>query len=61
MRSRYRDSGLKLVSLEENYSHHPKRPPMAKEKRGDKEGDPFKTLLEESLMRYRNERMDKFY
>jgi hypothetical protein len=33
---------------------------MAEEKRDDKAGDPFKTLLKESLMRQRNEMMDNF-
>jgi hypothetical protein len=33
---------------------------MVEEKRDDREGDPFKMLLEESLMRQRNEMMEKF-
>ena len=33
---------------------------MAEEKRDDRVGDPFKTLLEEALMRQRNEMMDNF-
>jgi hypothetical protein len=33
---------------------------MAKEKRDEKVGDPFKTLLEEALVRQRNEMMDNF-
>jgi hypothetical protein len=33
---------------------------MVEEKRDDRAGDPFKTLLEESLMRQRNEMMDNF-
>jgi hypothetical protein len=33
MRSWYRELGLELVSLEENYSFHPKQPPMEKQKR----------------------------
>jgi hypothetical protein len=33
---------------------------MVEEKRYDKERDPFKTLLKESLMRQRNEMMEKF-
>jgi hypothetical protein len=52
--------GLELVSLEYNHSHYPKRPPMAKEKRDDRAKDPFKMLLEESLMQQRNEMMDNF-
>jgi hypothetical protein len=60
MRSGYRELGLKLVSLEDNHSRQPKQPPMVEEKRDDRAGDPFKTLLEESLMRQRNEMMDNF-
>jgi hypothetical protein len=45
----YRDLGLELVSLRDDYSHQPKRPPMVEEKRDDRVGDPFKTLLEEAL------------
>jgi hypothetical protein len=52
--------GLELVFIEDNFSHHPKRPPMVEEKRDDEVGDPFKTLLEEALMRQRNGMMDKF-
>jgi hypothetical protein len=33
---------------------------MAEEKRDDKAGVPFKMLLEEALMRQRNEMMDNF-
>jgi hypothetical protein len=33
---------------------------MVEEKRDEKEGDPFNTLHEESLVRQRNEMMDKF-
>jgi hypothetical protein len=46
---RYKELGLKLVSLEDKFSFHPKRPHMVEEKKDGKEGDPFKTLLEESL------------
>jgi hypothetical protein len=60
MRSGYRELGLELVSLEENHSRQPKQPPMVEEKRDDREGDPFKMFLEESLMRQRNEMMDNF-
>jgi hypothetical protein len=52
--------GLELVFLEENKSLYPKKPPMAKEKRDDKEKYPFNTLLEEALVRKRNEMMDNF-
>jgi hypothetical protein len=33
---------------------------MVEEKRDDRAGDPFKTLIEEALMRQRNEMMDNF-
>jgi hypothetical protein len=59
-RSGYRELGLELVSLEENHSHPPKKPPMVEEKRDDGAGDPIKLLLEESLARQRNEMMDNF-
>jgi hypothetical protein len=56
----YRELGLELVSLEGNSSYHPKRPPMAEEKRDDKAGYPFKTFLEESPVLQRNKMMDNF-
>ena len=57
-RSEYREFGIELVSLD--HSRHPKRPPMAEEKRDDGAGDSIKSLLEESLERQRNEMMDIF-
>ena len=45
MRFEYREFGLELVPL--NHSRHPKRPPMAKEKRDDGAGDPIKSLLKD--------------
>jgi hypothetical protein len=45
----YRELGLKLVSLEENHSHMPKRPSMMEEKRDAKKEYPFKLFLKESL------------
>jgi hypothetical protein len=59
-RSRYRELYLGLVSLEENCSLHPKRPPMAEEKKDEKARDPFKMFLEEDLVQQRNEMMDNF-
>jgi hypothetical protein len=47
--SGYRELGLELVSLEDNYSHKLKKPPMDGKKKDDRRGDPFKMLLEESL------------
>jgi hypothetical protein len=59
-RSGYRELGLELVSLGEDHSRRPKRPPMAEEKRDDGAVDPIKLLLEEALARQRNEMMDNF-
>jgi len=56
----YKELGLKLVSLEDDHSHRPKKPPMAKEKRDEKVGDNFKMFLEESLTQQLNEMMDNF-
>jgi hypothetical protein len=52
--------GLELVSLEDKISRTPKRPLMEGEKKDDGIGDPFKLLIEESLMQQRNEMMDNF-
>jgi hypothetical protein len=59
-RSRYKELGLDLVSLEEKRYHTPKRPIMAGEKKDDGTRDPFKILLEESLTQQRNEMIDSF-
>jgi hypothetical protein len=60
MRSKYKDLGLELVSLEEKISHTPKRPLMEGENNYDGTGDPFKMFIEESLTQQRNEMMDNF-
>jgi hypothetical protein len=60
MRSRYRELGLKLVSLEENFSCHPKKPPMVEEKRYVGAEDPIKLLLVEALVKQRNETLENF-
>jgi hypothetical protein len=60
MRSKYKELGLELVSLEEKISGTPKRPLMAREKKYDGTGDPFKLLIEEALTQQRNEMMDSF-
>jgi hypothetical protein len=59
-RSKYKELGLELVSLEERSSRTPKRPPMAGEKKNEGTGDPFKLLIEEALTQQRNEMMDSF-
>jgi hypothetical protein len=53
-RSEYKELGLELVSLEEKISCTPKRPLMAGENKDDGTGDPFKLLIEESLVQQRN-------
>jgi hypothetical protein len=59
-RSKYKELGLEIVSLEDKISCTPKRPLMAGEKKDDGTGDPFKLFIEESLMQQRNEMMDSF-
>jgi hypothetical protein len=59
-RSEYRKLGLNLVSLEDNHSCIPKKPSMAEEKKNDGADDPISPLLEQALMRQRDEMMEKF-
>jgi hypothetical protein len=59
-RSGYRELGLELVSLEENHSHQPKKPPMVEEKRDEGAEDPINLFLTESLMQQRNEMLENF-
>jgi hypothetical protein len=49
MRSKYKELGLELGSLEEKSSRMPERPLMAGEKKDDKTRDPFKMFLEKAL------------
>jgi hypothetical protein len=49
-RYEYRKLGLELVSLEENFSHTPKKPSMAEENKNDGAEDSINLLLEKSLM-----------
>jgi hypothetical protein len=56
----YCQLGLELVSLEDKISRTTKRPLMEREKKDDGIGDPFKLLIEESLMQQRNKMMDTF-
>jgi hypothetical protein len=60
MRSKYKDLGLELVSLQDKISRTPKRPLMEGENKDDGIGDPFKLLIEESLTQQRNEMMNNF-
>jgi hypothetical protein len=59
-RSEYRKLGLELVSLEDNRSRTPKKPSMEKENKNDSEDDPINLLLEQALMRQRDEMMENF-
>jgi hypothetical protein len=60
MRSKYKELGLELVSLEDKSSRMPKRPLMAGKNKYDGTRDPLKLLIEESLTQQRNEMMDSF-
>jgi hypothetical protein len=59
-RSEYRNLGLKIVSLEDNFSRTPKKPSMVEENKNDGEDDPISLLLEQSLTRQRNKMMENF-
>jgi hypothetical protein len=59
-RSEYNQLGLELVSLEENHSRTPKKPSMAVEKKNGKAKDSINMLLEQALVRQRDEMMDNF-
>ena len=59
-RSEYRKLGLNLVSPEDNHSFTPKKPSMVEEKKNDGANDHINLLLEEALMRKRDEMM-KFF
>jgi hypothetical protein len=50
-RSEYINLGIKLVSLEDNRSHTPKKPSMAEEKKNGGVDDPVNLLLEQALTR----------
>ena len=50
--------GLKLVSLEYNRSHTPKKPSMVEEKKNNGVDNPINMLLEQALMRQRDEMME---
>jgi hypothetical protein len=41
--------GLEIVSLEENFSHMPKKPSMEEEKKNDREDNSITMLLEQAL------------
>jgi hypothetical protein len=60
MRLGYRELGIELVSLQDNFSRTPKQISMVGENKYDETGDPFKKFLKESLERQQNEMMDNF-
>jgi hypothetical protein len=59
-RSRYRELGLDLVSLEDNCSLQPKWPPMVEEKRYNGAEDPIKLFLMEALAQTPEPHVGKF-
>jgi hypothetical protein len=61
MRSEYINLGLKLVSLEENHSHMPKKPSMAEENKNDRANNSINLLLEKALTRQKDEMMENIY
>jgi hypothetical protein len=60
-RSEYSKVGLKLVSLEDNFSCMPKKPSMAEEKKNDGVDDPISLLLEQALTRQRDKMTENFF
>jgi hypothetical protein len=59
-RSEYSKLGLELVSLEENFSRTPKKPSMEAEKKNEGEKYYINLLLEQALVRQRDEMMENF-
>jgi hypothetical protein len=57
-RSKYRNLGLELVSLEYNLSHMPKKPSMVEENKNDGADDSINMLLEQALTRQRDKMME---
>jgi hypothetical protein len=59
-RSKYKELGLEIVSLEEKISHMSKQPLMVVENKDKWKRYHFKLLIEEYLMQQRNKMMDSF-
>jgi hypothetical protein len=59
-RSRYREFGLELVSLEDNLSHYPQKNPTPEEKRNKAARDPMNVFLTKALAQQRNEMLEIF-
>ena len=51
MRSKYRNLGLELVSLEENFSHTPKKPSMEEENKNEGAKDSINLFIDQALVR----------
>jgi hypothetical protein len=49
-KSKYRKLGLKIVSLQENFSCTPKKPSMVEERKNYREDDSINMLFEQALM-----------
>jgi hypothetical protein len=59
-RSGYRELGLELVSLEDNFSRQPRWPPMVEENRDEGAEYPIKFFLVGALVQQRNEMLENF-
>jgi hypothetical protein len=59
-RSEYNKLGLEIVSIENNHSHTPKKPYMEDEKKNNGEKDSINLLLDEALVRQRDEMIKNF-
>jgi hypothetical protein len=59
-RSKYSKLGLELVSLECNISRTSNKPSMVEENKNDNANDSINLLLEQDLMRQRDEMMENF-
>jgi hypothetical protein len=59
-RSGYKELGLDLVEPLQDQLRKPRRPPMGEEKKDDGADDPINLLLEQALMRQRDEMMENF-
>ena len=60
MRFEYSQLGLEIVSLEENHSRMPKKPSVVAEKKNGKAEYFIDMLLEQALVRQRDEMMENF-
>jgi hypothetical protein len=58
-RSGYRKFGIEPIEPLKYWSHRVQKKPMGEKNKDDGIGDPIKMLLEETLVRKRNEMMDK--